>query len=452
MSSSPVASPVHNTAQDNQTLILSIRDLGKTYQIYPRPLDRLKQTLWRGRRDFFTPVHALRDVTMDLPKGDALGVIGRNGSGKSTFLQLVAGTLTPTSGAITVAGSVAALLELGAGFNAEFTGRENAVMNGLINGLSGEEIQDRIEEIAAFADIGEFFERPVKTYSSGMYVRLAFAVAISVEPDLLLVDEALSVGDIAFQHKCVTRIKQMRDRGMSLLFVSHSTNSVTSVCDKALLLDHGRPLAYGPAVDVCDEYLRLVRVEMNAANQEEPRSPAAFKTLEHYPTRAAFKIDASLDVPKRFHRYGAGGARFRAAELLDSQDQPLLAADFDQPIRLRLSAEFSSSCATYSFSFLVRDALGVDILGTTTFDERIAIRPVRAGERLVCDFTFRNVLRAGTYAVCISIGSLTDPTNILEMDHIDAVCVFESRSSPARPIHYQVWTPSQIQVHEVIES
>lgn len=248
--------------------------LGKAYQVYARPQDRLKQMLMgRGGRRFYNEFWALRDVDLEIRKGETVGIVGRNGSGKSTLLQMICGTLEPTQGELVVSGRVAALLELGAGFNPEFTGRDNVYLNAQILGMSSEFVQERFDRIAAFADIGEHLEQPVKTYSSGMYARLAFAVAIHVDPQILVVDEALSVGDEAFQRKCFGRIREIRDAGATVLFVSHSASIVIELCDRAVLLDHGRRLITGRPKAVVGKYQKLMYApaERIAAIQAEIR-------------------------------------------------------------------------------------------------------------------------------------------------------------------------------------
>lgn len=233
---------------------ISARQLSKVYQLYNQPSDRLKQFLWRGRRQFFQEFKALQDISFEVIPGEVVGIIGRNGAGKSTLLQLICGTLTPSSGQITVNGRIAALLELGAGFNPEFTGRENVWMNAAILGLSDAEIADRYDEIVKFSGIGEFIDQPVKTYSSGMYVRLAFAVATSIDPDILVIDEALSVGDGAFARKSFDRIMQLRDAGTTILFCSHSLFQVESLCNRAIWLNNGLIMALGETSTVVSKY------------------------------------------------------------------------------------------------------------------------------------------------------------------------------------------------------
>ena len=238
----------------SREIAIGVKGLGKAYTIYKKPEDRIKQMMWRGRRKFYDEYWALQGVDLEIRRGETVGVIGRNGSGKSTFLQMVCGTLTPTTGTVAVHGRVAALLELGAGFNPEFSGRENVYLAASVLGLSHEQISARYDSIAAFAGIGDFIEQPVKLYSSGMYARLAFAVAAHVDADILIVDEILAVGDAAFTQKCMRFIRQFKENG-TLLFVSHDAASVMSLCDRAVWIDRGFLRETGPAKDVCHSYL-----------------------------------------------------------------------------------------------------------------------------------------------------------------------------------------------------
>jgi ABC-type polysaccharide/polyol phosphate transport system ATPase subunit len=243
-------------------IAIRVQNLSKCYQIYDTPRDRLKQFVLprlqgitgKVRKQYFREFWALKDISFDVKKGETLGIIGRNGAGKSTLLQILCGTLTPSSGSVEINGRVAALLELGAGFNPEFTGRENVYMNASVLGLCKEEIDTHIDSIIAFADIGEFINQPVKTYSSGMFVRLAFAIAIHVEPSVLIIDEALSVGDIAFQNKCVLKIRELRDKGTTLLFVTHDLSTLQLICDRVMWLHRGEIVMIGDPVIVSQEY------------------------------------------------------------------------------------------------------------------------------------------------------------------------------------------------------
>lgn len=247
-------------------IAIRVQNLGKCYQIYGAPRDRLKQFLLpRFQRaigkqpiQYYREFWALKDVSFEIKKGETVGIIGRNGSGKSTLLQIICGTLSPTSGSVQTNGRIAALLELGSGFNPEFTGRENVYMNAAVLGLSKEEVDKRFDDIAAFADIGQFIEQPVKTYSSGMVVRLAFAVAINVDPEILIVDEALSVGDELFQRKCFSRIEAIKNNGATILFVSHSGSTIVELCDRAVLMDSGEKLAVGVPKQIVGRYQKLL--------------------------------------------------------------------------------------------------------------------------------------------------------------------------------------------------
>lgn len=288
---------------ESQTNVLSdkvieVHQLGKCFHIYDAPVDRLKQSLWRGRRRFFKEFWALSDVSFSVNKGETLGIIGRNGSGKSTLLQLIVGTLAPTTGRISASGRIAALLELGSGFNPDFSGRENVFLNGAILGLSREEVAAKFDDIARFADIGDFIDQPVKTYSSGMMVRLAFSVAINVQPEILVIDEALAVGDIGFQVKCMERLDQLTRSGITMLFVSHDITAVKAFCTKVIYLDHGRVRAIGPASDMVELYLldnrnaqRMAMGATAAVRQKQPIGCAgavAFGTDQGHVTRVCF--------------------------------------------------------------------------------------------------------------------------------------------------------------------
>lgn len=254
----PLTNPPVDT-QSDQPIAISVRNVSKMYRIYERPQDRLKQMLlWRFGRNYGREFWAVRDVTFEVRKGETVGIIGRNGSGKSTLLQMIAGTLAPTEGEIRVNGRVAALLELGSGFNPEFTGRENVFLNGAILGISRDEMEARFDKIVAFADIGDFIDQPVKTYSSGMTLRLAFAVGVHVEPDLLIIDEALSVGDIRFQKKCIQRMEQLRDTGVTILFVSHDAHLIERFCTRGIVMDFGHMVASGDTVASMSYYQNLM--------------------------------------------------------------------------------------------------------------------------------------------------------------------------------------------------
>jgi ABC-type polysaccharide/polyol phosphate transport system ATPase subunit len=250
--------------------VVQCTDLGKCYRVYDNPKARLKQAIWRDRKQYFREFWALRHVNFVVRRGETLGIIGQNGSGKSTLLKMICDTLTPTEGSVQTQGRIAALLELGSGFNPEFTGRENIAINARLLGLSEQEVEKKFDQIVEFSEINQFIDQPVKTYSSGMFVRLAFAIAIHSSPDILIVDEALSVGDIAFQNKCITRIKHLRDKGLTLVFVSHDLSTLQLICDRAIWIHEGKLREMGDPVQVSQEYYALTTP--NNAEKEQVKA------------------------------------------------------------------------------------------------------------------------------------------------------------------------------------
>ncbi|MCC6867733.1 MAG: ABC transporter ATP-binding protein [Burkholderiales bacterium] len=375
---------------------LTVTALSKRYELYARPVDRLLQTLWRGRRQFFREFWALRDVSFTLDPGQVLGVVGRNGSGKSTLLQLVAGTLTPTAGAVTTQGRVAALLELGSGFNPEFSGRENVFLNGAIMGLTPAEMRERLPEILAFADIGDFVDRPVKTYSSGMALRLAFAVATAVAPRVLIVDEALAVGDEAFQRKCFARIEAMRDDGAVVLFVSHSPQQVIELCDAALLLDHGRVLMHDEPRRVVPEYQRL----LYGPARSGAGAPAA--TSEPAGAAPAAEADAAFDPGLRsasLVEYARHGARIHDLRLETADGRAINVLTRGAVYVVSYAVEFEAAAARVRFGMMVKTTTGVELGGATFPAGNDAAGPFAPGARVRLAFTFHCRLFAGTYFV-----------------------------------------------------
>ena len=414
--------------------VIRVRDLGKLYPIYRTPRDRLKQALFRGRRRFHTPFWALRNVSFEVGRGESVGIVGRNGSGKTTLLQIIAGTLAPTEGEVQVRGRLAALLQLGSGFNPNFTGRENVFLNGAILGISRPEMERKLAEIVEFAEIGEHIDQPVKTYSSGMYARLAFSVAISVEPDVLIVDEILSVGDVGFQQKCVARLRRLREAGLTFLFVSHSPDAVRSVCQKALFLAEGAPRAWGPAEPVVNAYLKYVRTHTNAeALAQESRLSKA--------------IPFRTEVPGRL-RYGSGHVQLEEVELLDAQGEPCRSFGFGDAVTIEARIRSFVDAENLSLSFLVRDATGVDLLGTTSFDEGVKFPALGEGDAATIRITFTNVLRKGSFGVSLAVHrvSRSDYSDNVLFDQVDGCAAFSVVPNPARPIHYKFHVPVKIEV------
>ncbi len=391
-------------------VVIAADGVSKIYAVFDSPLDRLKQGIFRGRRQFYHEFTALRDVSFSVHKGDTLGIVGRNGSGKSTLLQLLCGTLTPTAGAVHVNGTISALLELGTGFNPNFTGKENIYLNAAILGLSKKETTERYDAITAFADIGAYINQPVKTYSSGMVVRLAFAVAVAVEPDILIVDEALAVGDEAFQRKCFARIEQMQARGCTILFVSHSPRMVLELCDSALLLDQGELLYRGAPKAVISEYQKLIYApeEKRAALREalkeaveEEKHEAAAEAPEAVAPAPEAKDDAYFDphlVPQSTVEYAANGAEIAAPRITErNSGKEVNVLKRGERYCYQYEVMFHEAAEKVRFGMMLKTKSGVVLGGTgsSSFDKTIP--QIAAGSRVQVRFTFACLLTEGSY-------------------------------------------------------
>ena len=329
---------------------IRVKSLSKCYQLYDAPRDRLKQfvaprlqrLVGQGPKQYFREFWALKDVSFEVNKGEAVGVIGRNGAGKSTLLQMICGTLSPSGGSVEVAGTVAALLELGSGFNPEFTGRENAYLNASVLGLKSEEIDAKFDEIAAFADIGDFLEQPVKTYSSGMLMRLAFAVNTGVDPEILIVDEALSVGDAPFQSKCFKRLRQLIADGTSILFVSHDISTVRSICTRALWLNSGQAAMWGDAQEVAKEYEKFCwreqGVVMHASDVAGETLPEAAGVqaisadVSSAMTAILFEPNPAFEANRQRSRMGTGDVVIKNFLMLNNKGRPVSSCDYDEEL------------------------------------------------------------------------------------------------------------------------
>lgn len=361
-------------------IAIRVDDLSKCYQIYSQPQDRLKQSLYpRLQRVLHAPVKsyfqefwALHHVSFEVKKGETVGIIGQNGSGKSTLLQLICGTLTPTSGTVQTAGRIAALLELGSGFNPEFTGRENVYLNGAVLGLSQEEIAARFDAIADFADIGDFIEQPVKTYSSGMVVRLAFAVAINVDPQILIVDEALSVGDELFQRKCFSRIEEIRKNGATILFVSHSIATIVQLCDRAILLEKGRLLLDGYPRYVTKQYHLLIFSKpadkekiLESLRQSSPKAEITESRPREIPQETATGSFVNNMIPVSKLEYSKNGGTITLTEIQDTNGHNvnLVPSGFSGIVRMQV--RFDMPFQDVIFGFHIKSVSGLEVAGLT---------------------------------------------------------------------------------------
>lgn len=381
-------------------IAIRVDNLSKCYHIYAQPRDRLKQMLLprfqrligRTPRQYHREFWALQSLSLEIRRGEAVGIVGRNGGGKSTLLQLICGTLEPTTGSVQTTGRVAALLELGAGFNPEFTGRENIHLNASILGLSAADLAAAFESIVAFADIGDHLDQPVKTYSSGMFVRLAFAVQVHLKPDILIIDEALSVGDQFFQAKCYAAIRSMMDRGTTVLFVSHSAATVKALCPRAILLDQGQLIMDGPASQVLDRYFVLgSSTEGRCADgpplpADGPCAQAAAVLVSRLQPAFARRVS---------HRVGTGQAKFVECVILRS-GQETTVVETGSPVHIRAVLEVSEDCPFDGEVGLVVSTIeGVELFAINSFFNGERIPAMRAGERHVLQFEFVCPLSTG---------------------------------------------------------
>jgi lipopolysaccharide transport system ATP-binding protein len=353
--------------------------VSKSYAIYETPGDRLKELITFNQFAFHRNFWALRDLTLQIRKGETFCIIGENGSGKSTMLQLVAGIMHPSHGSLAVQGRVSALLELGSGFNPEFSGRDNVYLNGAILGFSSRQMDQKYKAIEEFAEIGDFINRPVKMYSSGMVVRLAFAVAIHVDPEILLVDEALSVGDIYFRQRCMRKVHELRSQGITILFVSHAVSDVKAIGDRTLWLEDGRIKELGDTELVVSKYLAAM-VQKDSAYLTQRRQPAPRRTIR------LVAPEVVEGIPNIDHRYGDGRAEILGIAVLDRRGQPLHLLEPRSRVIVRISIRAKEDIAQPNVGFMLRNHLGIDFSGTNTSREGYELPPMTAGDIYTVDF------------------------------------------------------------------
>lgn len=414
---------------------ISLKNISKCFKRYTRPVDRLQEILIPGksRADEFW---ALRDINLEIEKGQTVGIVGRNGSGKSTLLQIIAGTLQPTTGEARVSGRISALLELGSGFNPEFTGRQNVFFNGRLLGLSQKEIEDKFDDIAAFADIGDFIDLPVKTYSSGMFVRLAFAVAVNVDPEVLIVDEALAVGDVVFQHRCMRRMRGLMDSGVSTLFVSHDSSAIKTLCNAAIMIHDGRIHTTGSPNAVVIEYIKtLTQLELGITKSElERESNVQKKNIESNERTVNTVLNSQshedfVQQQPKVHgnrtRRGNKKALIEDVKLLDRfgkscGESPVLG--FNEEVTLVTEIQVYEPLQECIVGFFICDKNGNEIIGSNTFEENIPISRLQPKDRITVKFTFKLPLRSGSYSVTVA-GA--ENYTAVTFDWIDNAMVFQ---------------------------
>ena len=409
--------------------VIQVKDLTKMYKLYDKPSDRLKEALGLTRKKLYKEHYALHDVNFDIYEGECVGIIGTNGSGKSTILKIITGVLTPTAGEVKVDGRISALLELGAGFNMEYSGLENVYLNGTMIGFSKEEIDARLDDILEFADIGDFIHQPVKTYSSGMFVRLAFALAINVDPEILIVDEALSVGDVFFQSKCYRRMEEIRKKGTTILMVTHDMGSIIKYCDKVVLLHKGEFIAEGPAGKVVDMYKKILAGKLDDLRAELAAEKAAEegKTAELPDGKSSAETgDRNTDGTEMSDfsggmnlshtglmrdqlaintdrtEYGDGRAEIYDLGLLDARGNVTNLLLKGEMFTIKECIRFHADIQAPIFTYTIKDKKGTELTGTNTMFEGADIKPVKNGDEYTVEFTQKMNLQGGEYLLSMS--------------------------------------------------
>lgn len=395
---------------DRMATALRVERVSKQYRIYNHPNDRLKEMMTRGRWKRHREFWALHEISFEIEAGTTTAIVGPNGSGKSTLLQIITGTLEPTHGNVWYEGRVAALLELGAGFNSEFTGVENVYMNAALMGLSRSEAEALLPEIERFAEIGEFIRQPVKTYSSGMYIRLAFSVAISASPSILIVDEALAVGDAVFQHRCMRRLKQMQQDGVTILFVSHDPSSVRALCSRAILLNEGHRVADGKPSEVLHRYQKLIMARQQA--------------FEAAPAAAPSEAIPQAELENYTFRHGDGSAEVLKVELLNSEGRVVELVESGEPVQVRMRVLFHSNVEDPVCGFMIRNRHGIHLYGTNTRLQNIDLDDVKRGEVLDVTFAFDCWLAPDSYSIAVAAHS----PDAISFDWIDGARFFQVMS------------------------
>lgn len=419
----------------------------KVYKIYEKPVDRLKEALLRGRKSYHRDFWALRDVDLSVPEGTTIAIIGANGSGKSTLLQLVAGILQPSTGAVRVAGRVAALLELGAGFNPEHTGRENVYINGAILGIDHDEMKERLGAIIRFADIGDFVDRPVKTYSTGMYIRLAFAIAINVDPEILLIDEALSVGDLYFQHRCLGKIAELQARGKTILFVSHDPAFVVTLASQAVWLHEGQLLECGNPEKIVSKYMAMVASrELRERRSTEAVPAAVLPASVETGSTESLADQVETTIPNVDVRYGNHKAEVLGIGLYSERGQRIHSAEGGQTILIRISVLFHEYVRQPIIGFMIKNRIGLFLTGTNTKMEGSSVPEQPKGS--ICSVEFRfplPMLSTGNYSLTVAVadGLLED---YAVCDWIENTYVIEIIS--ATLVHGLLRLPCQVAVKQ----
>ncbi|RUM74945.1 MAG: ABC transporter ATP-binding protein [Sulfurovum sp.] len=382
-------------------IAIKVNNLTKLYHLYDHPQDRLKEALHPFKKSYHHDFYAINDISFEIKKGETVGIIGKNGAGKSTLLKMITGVLTPTSGTIETHGAISSLLELGAGFNPEMSGLENIYLNGSLMGFTREEMDTRVDDIIAFADIGEFIHQPVKMYSSGMFARLAFSVSINVDPDILIVDEALSVGDMAFQMKCFKKFQDFQEQGRTILFVTHALDTVIRYCTRGIVIDAGQKVYEGTSKEAVDAFKKILSGDFYLQDKEEKKKKAA-AIKENTLLKDAFKKHKELDS------YGNNKAQIIDYGTLDNEGNPADILDYNAPFSIIMKVKFNEEITDPIFAFTLKDVRGLEITGTNTHMKHIITGTFKKEDTVTITFKQKANLQLGKYALSLGCVNLNE--------------------------------------------
>ena len=386
-------------SKEREEIAIAVENVSKIYKLYDRPRDRMLEALGLSKQKKYHEKYALSDVSFHVKKGECVGIIGTNGSGKSTILKIITGVLNQTSGNVSVKGRISALLELGAGFNMEYTGLENIYLNGTMNGFSEEEIDAKLQDILDFADIGDYVKQPCKTYSSGMFVRLAFSVGINIEPEILIVDEALSVGDVFFQAKCYHKFEEFKQMGKTIIFVSHDLSSIAKYCDRVILLDQGVKLGEGAPKEMIDDFKRVL-----VGQYQSPEEKVETKSfLEDEEIQEAVRKKEKKQEDAKTLEYGTKQAVIEEIYLTDDNGTKSNAIIKGMNFGIHMRVRFQDDIPAPIFAFTVKNVKGTEITGTNTMFEKAFLEPVKAGAVKEITFKQRMTLQGGDYLLSFGV-------------------------------------------------
>ena len=391
---------------ENCEYAIQVQYVSKIYRLYEKPIDRLKESLSLTHKSYHRDFFALSNISFQVKKGETVGIIGTNGSGKSTILKIITGVLTPTTGNVRVSGVISALLELGAGFNMDYTGIENVYMNGTMMGFTRSQMDEKLPEILEFADIGDFVYQPVKTYSSGMFVRLAFALAINVEPEILIVDEAMSVGDVFFQSKCYRRMEEIRKQGTTILMVTHDMGSVIKYCDRVVLLNKGHYVAEGPAGKMVDLYKKILANQMDALEEELAEMNDFSGGMDGQEVLSGDKkpglMKDKISINPNRTEYGNGKAEIYDLGLFDERGNLTNLLLKGEYFEIKERIRFFDTIQAPIFTYTIKDKKGADLTGTNTMFEGADVKPVGQGDEYEVTFRQKMTLQGGEYLLSMS--------------------------------------------------